>query len=727
MVGTVNNIIYFNAENGYTIFSFSIENNENNKNSEIITCVANTEGLNLGETLKVEGDYIQHKTYGKQFNITKYEKQMPTTISGIEKYLASGALKGIGTKLASSIVKEFGEDSFNVIENEPEKLAKIKGITKEKAKTISSVFKEQEEVRRIVIAFSEFGIAVNYAMKIHKRYKEHSISIVKENPYVLSSEIIGIGFKIADNIAKNIGINLNSPFRIKAGIKYVISSSTLNGDVAIEKEALIMKSKELLLVEDFEIENELISLQLEKEIITEKMINGTFVYQNFFFYAENYVAKKILALNYKSEKKLSIPFDENLVSLQISAIEKSFESGVLVITGGPGTGKTTTLRALLNIYKTRGIKFELASPTGRAAKRMSEASGYPAKTIHRFLGIQSIEENRFKQTFEKNEDNEIETDVIIIDEASMIDLPLMYHLLKAVKIGTKLILIGDVDQLPSVGPGDVLRDIINSEKVEVVFLKEIFRQASESLIVQNAHKINNGELPLIKEKDKDFFFIKKDSLDEVEETILDLAKNRLPGYLGINNIQILSPMRKGQIGIINLNNKLQNAINPPNKSKAEINYGSTIFRTGDMVMQTKNNYSLKWEIRETGEEGQGVFNGEEGSIIKVDIQNENLTVKFYDNKLVTYEFKELEELSLSYAITIHKSQGSEYEAIIIPIHSGPPMLLTRNLLYTGLTRAKKLAVFVGTSYMLSKMVNNNKEVKRNSFLNERIIKLSEIL
>ncbi|MCL1924125.1 MAG: ATP-dependent RecD-like DNA helicase, partial [Defluviitaleaceae bacterium] len=694
--GSVENVIYYNKENGYTIFNLAIENELN------ITCTAYTEGLSVGENLKVEGQFSNHSTYGRQLNIKKYEKHIPNTLSGIERYLASGAIKGIGPKYASSIVKKFGENTLQIIEKEPNRLAEIKGISLAKAENISLLFREQEELRKIILTFSEFGISTSYAMKIYKRYRGHSIDIIKENPYVLSSDIIGIGFKIADKIALNIGILPNSLARIKAGIKYIISKSVNDGDVAIEKEQLLKKTEDILFIQISEIENGLVELQIEKEIIGEKINEKIYIYQNFFFYAENYVAKKLLELsfykvvNYEPKSK----FYENLAELQKKAVKESLKSGLLVITGGPGTGKTTTLKAILQTYEKLGITFELASPTGRAAKRMSEATGYEAKTIHRLLGIQFLEENKSRQSFEKDEENPIETDAIIIDEASMIDLTLMYHLLKAIKLGTILILVGDSNQLPSVGAGDILRDIINSGQIVTVSLKEIFRQAEESLIVKNAHKINNGELPDINQKDKDFFFIRKQSVEEVEKTIIDLCTNRLPGYLGIKkeDLQVLSPMRKGGIGTINLNNSLQQALNPEHELKQEVQSGQTTFRTGDRVMQIKNNYQLEWNIE--NEKGEGIFNGDEGKIIKVDKENEKLKVKFYDNKIIEYDFSNLDELALSYAITIHKSQGSEYDAVIMPIHSGPPMLLTRNLLYTGLTRAKKLAVFVGTESML---------------------------
>ncbi|MCL2611237.1 MAG: ATP-dependent RecD-like DNA helicase [Defluviitaleaceae bacterium] len=721
--GSIDSVIYFNEENGYTVFSVSIQNEDK------ITCLAYTEGLNPGETLKLEGEYIEHPIYGRQLSVNKYEKQIPTTLSGIEKYLSSGAIKGIGPKYANSIVKKFGEDTLEIIEKNPEKLAEIRGISLEKAENISVLFQEQAELRRIIMTFSEFGISTNYAMKIYKRYREHSVDIIKENPYVLSSDIIGIGFKIADKIATNIGVAPNSLARIKAGIKYILSDSISNGDVAIEKEVLLSKTKELLSIELFEIENAIVELQIEKEVIAENIREKLYIYQNFFFYAENYVAKKLLELNNYQSNSYELSLDDNLAELQKKAVEQSLKSGVLIITGGPGTGKTTTLKAILQIYEKFNISFELASPTGRAAKRMSETTGYKAKTIHRLLGVSHLEENKARQSFEKDEDNPIETDAIIIDETSMVDLPLMYHLLKAIEIGTRLILVGDADQLPSIGPGNILRDIINSEKISTVALKEIFRQAGESLIVQNAHKINQGIMPNIEKKDKDFFFIKKQSQEEVEKTIVDLAKNRLPGYLGIKkeDIQVLSPMRKSTIGIMNLNRSLQKALNHGSDFKIEVQHGNTTFRTFDRVMQIKNNYQLEWTIPETGEKGEGIFNGDEGHIVSIDKKFEKMKVKFYDNKVIEYDFSNLDELTLSYAITIHKSQGSEYDAVIIPIHSGPPMLLTRNLLYTGLTRAKKLAVFVGTESMLENMIANNKEVSRNSFLAERMQKLSEFL
>ena len=741
--GTVENIIFNNPENGYTVFSLA-----HDKTEETI-CVAFSESLNPGETVKVAGKFITHPSYGPQLQVDKLEKATPTTKKAIEKYLASGAVRGIGEKLAKTIVDEFGKDSLNVIEKHPEKLATIRGISLDKAKSISNIVAEQAELRRIVVALAEYDVSTTYAMKIYKRYKGHALDIVKENPYVLASDVIGIGFKTADAIARRFNIEPYSPYRIKAGLKYCLSQSVNNGDVCMEKEQLVRETTALLGVPREHIENAIVEMQIEKNLIQEKMPSETndepkiVVYQNFLFYAENYVAKKILELSKSTEardpKGLKKTIDQTEKELGIAlakeqrlAVETAMQQGVLVITGGPGTGKTTIIKTIITLLQNENYSVELAAPTGRATKRMSEATGIEAKTIHRMLGINSGLGGGNAQSFEHDEDNPIEADVLIIDETSMVDLMLMYHLLKAVEHGTRLILVGDANQLPSVGAGNVLRDVIASEKLSVVRLQEIFRQAKQSHLVTNAHLINQGKYPVLNQKESDFFFMKRNTQNGVADTILDLCTNRLIGYMGIKqeDIQVLCPMRKSIVGAVSINERLQAGLNPPTNKKNQVQQGQNTFREGDKVMQIKNNYNMEWEVFEKGrviDQGQGVFNGDEGIITEVNTTLEVVVVYFYDGKRVKYDYSQLEELSLSYAITIHKSQGSEYKAVIIPLHSGPPMLLNRNLLYTALTRAKILAVFVGLEETLYKMVDNNREIQRHSYLKHRIIKISKIL
>lgn len=731
LTGTVESIIFNNPENGYTVFSLVSRGEET-------ICTAYIHSLNLGEHLTVSGLLVNHHNYGPQLNVTTYKNAGPSTAASIEKYLASGAIKGIGTKLASRIIEKFGENTLEIIENAPHKLATIKGISAKMADNIVNAFTSQVEQRKVIMSLAEYDISPSYAIRIYNKYKMHTLSTVKENPYMLSSEIAGIGFKIADKIASKLGIPAHSPYRIKAGIRYILSQSINNGDVCLNKETLIKSTEELLNIEASHINNSLIELQLEKIIVQEKIKNDIVVYQHYFYQAENFVAKKILELSTLktdttnnvnesinvAEKKLNI----SLALEQRQAVNCALTEGALVITGGPGTGKTTIIKTIITLLNEAGAKVELAAPTGRAAKRMTEATDIEAKTIHRLLGITFLD--GIRQSFEKNEENTIDADVLIVDEVSMVDLMLMFHLLKAVNYGTRLILVGDVNQLPSVGAGNVLRDIINSNCIKIVSLKEIFRQAAKSLVVVNAHRINMGIYPSLKEKEGDFFFIKRNNQEDIVNTILTLCTKRLIDYgLTQEDIQILCPMRKSLIGAINLNTKLQFALNPPSHDKNEIQLRNTIFREKDKVMQTKNNYNIEW--RQTTEEGIlngfGIFNGDEGYINKIDEDSQSVTIEFFDGKIVVYDFKQLEELSLSYAITVHKAQGSEYKAIVMPIFNGPPMLQNRNLLYTALTRAKQLAVFVGTEEALYKMVDNDNKIERNSFLSERLIKIKEFI
>lgn len=742
--GIVENIIFKNDENGYCIFTINAEKFPNIFPDSEITCVGYMANLNLGENLSISGNIIHHPTYGKQIQVETYKKTIPTTESAIQKYLSSGIIKGIGKKMAEKIVSKFGKQTFDIIEKYPEKLAKIKGISINKAMEISEIFAEQANLRQVMIFLQGYGISDNLAIKIYNHYKYNTMKIVENNPYSLCDEIYGIGFKLADEIAQKVGIDKDSQYRIKAGIKFILNkSSNVNGNVYLPQNILIQEAKELLNVFEESIEICISNLQMERQICIEKTEYGNIVFLNTYFYAESFVAKKLLELSYNKInynkvydswlKDLQKEKNISLAKEQIIAIKEAMTNGVLVITGGPGTGKTTTINSIISMLKYEDYEIELCAPTGRAAKRMTEATGIEAQTIHRLLGITYVSENKKRQTFDKNEENPIDADVIIVDESSMIDILLMSSLLKAIASGTRLILVGDVDQLPSVGPGNVLKDIINSGCIKVIRLNQIFRQARESFIITNAHRINNGQYPILNKENSDFFFIKRENIQTLNNTILELITKRLPNFLKIDDlkeIQVLSPMRKSPIGVLNLNNILQNELNPHSNNKNEKEFRNITFREGDKVMQIKNNYNIPWKIYKDNmlvEEGLGVFNGDDGIIKKIDNEKEKITVVFDDFKCVDYDFTQLDELELSYAITIHKSQGSEYKAIIIPIHSGAPMLLTRNLLYTAITRAKKLAVIVGIPEILYKMVDNNSEINRFTFLKQRILNLNNFM
>ncbi len=732
ITGTVDNVIYQNDDNGYTVFNIVTEDEED------IVATGYIAKLLEGETLNLVGSYITHHTYGKQFQVVEYEKTLPNSLIGIEKYLGSGLIKGIGKALAKRIVKKFGEDTLQVIEETPLALSDIKGITKEKAQEIGAIFSEQIETRQIMIYLQGFNISPVYAMKIYKKYKKDAITVLKENPYRLADDINGISFKLCDSIAQNIGIDKSSNFRIHSAIKYVLLRATLKGHTFLPINELIQETGILL-----ELDSNLVKSQIEvlahENIIKMKEIDNVLnIYLNQYFYAENYIAKKIvdLSMNFidkskkseqtilKAEKEIGI----TLHDIQRKAVTEALSSGVLVITGGPGTGKTTTINTILNILENDGYEVLLAAPTGRAAKRMCEATGREAKTIHRLLELSFMEDDA-SMSFVKNEDEPLEADVIILDESSMIDCMLMYSLLKAVCVGTRLILVGDANQLPSVGAGNVLKDIIKSGVVDTVSLSEIFRQAQQSQIVLNAHKVNNGNYPLLNEKDSDFYYVESRSYEDCVKNIVQLVTKRLPTYKNcdaFSDIQVLTAMRKTEIGVANLNTELQKVLNPKTSSKNEKKMLNFSFIEGDKVMQIKNNYNLVWKnINDRQDFGKGVFNGDEGVITTINNREEYIKVLFDGYKECQYEFSNLDELDLSYAITIHKSQGSEYKIVVIPVFNGPPMLMTRNLLYTGITRGRELVVIVGTKEYLERMVDNNKEFNRYSSLDYYLKSLSD--
>ncbi|WP_069998885.1 SF1B family DNA helicase RecD2 [Cellulosilyticum sp. I15G10I2] len=730
---TIEDIIYQNEENGYTVCTIDYEGEE-------ISCVGDMLGVYAGEDVKIIGSWVTHHIYGKQIKVEMFERSMPKTVQGMEKYLASGVIKGIGAKTATKIVKHFGLDTFKIIEEEPLVLAQVSGISKKKAAEIGEVFHAQYELRRAMLFLQEYNITPTYAIKIYKHYKENTMEVIKNTPYRLVEDIFGIGFKKADEIAYKVGIARDDPHRIKTGLTFILSSFSSNGHTYMPRALLVDQTTQLLGVHIDYVENALIELSLSKQIIIKNYTideNDTpvaCVFLTSLYYSEQGVARKLidLAALYqkdsppdteeeltRTEKELKI----ELVKEQRDAVKHVLCNGVTVLTGGPGTGKTTTINAILHMLGKAGEEVLLTAPTGRAAKRMSEATGIEAQTIHRLLEINYMREDTNRQMFNKNEDNPLEADVIIVDEMSMVDVILMHALLKAIVPGQRLVLIGDADQLPSVGAGNVLKDIIKSKKIPTIRLMQIFRQATKSAIIMNAHRINKGEYPIANEEGTDFFFIKKSVQEEVRDTIINLITTRLPKYQGfdsLKDIQVLVPMRKGPIGVNELNKAIQGAVNPHHALKPEKEYRGIIFREGDKVMQIKNNYNAPWKIySRLGipiDEGVGIFNGDCGLVSVINNETELLTVTFDDQKVVEYEFNQLDELELAYAVTIHKSQGSEYPAVIIPIHSGPPMLLNRNLLYTAITRAKKLVVGVGLKETLERMVDNNREIERYSSL-----------
>jgi len=768
--GVVESVVYHNEENGFTVFSVRAENTDDF--DEITTCTGYLSAPVEGEILKLTGNFVQNPRYGLQLSVTRVERNRPNSLAGIEKYLSSGVIKGIGARTAKMIVAKFGEDTFDIIENEPEKLTQLKGISLKKALAFAESFHAQSDQRRVMLFLQEYGISSTFAMKIFKRYKEETIELVKSNPYRLADDIDGIGFKTADAIAHKLGINRDAPERISAGVRYCLWEAASEGHTCIPTAQLTRHAAEILYANAELIDSELIRMQMDRLIIREKFDDDQFVFLSTLYYAEKAVAAKLSelsALNIANANVVATPLPEGSVAEvnpqrsggvwgraplnneenaifaleketgitlsegQRQAVAAALSHGVLIITGGPGTGKTTTINTIIGLLESKGLEITLAAPTGRAAKRMTEATGREAKTIHRLLEVTFISEDARRQMFQRNEENPLETDVLIIDEASMMDIVLTQSLLKAVATGTRLILVGDVDQLPSVGPGNVLKDVIDSGALATARLTEVFRQAAESAIITNAHRINKGEYPAINDKEKDFFFVRRQSPEDVMQTILNLVHERLPAFKGFDprhDIQVLSPMRKSPLGVMNLNNVLQAKLNPPAKNKKEREYRTVIFREGDKVMQIRNNYDATWEmVNDKGhaiDQGEGVFNGDMGTIFDIDDEF-GVTVSFDDGRRIVYDFSQLDELELAYAVTVHKAQGSEYKVVVIPVYNGPPMLLTRNLLYTAVTRAKELAVLVGSPETMHRMIDNNRITHRYTALARRLRDMYEAL
>ena len=732
--GFVEKVVYRNAENGYTVVNISVEGDD-------VVCTGYFSDITEGDQIIAEGSFVEHKQYGIQFTVASYEIKEPETSVAMEKYLGSGIIKGVGPALSAKIVKKFGDETFNIIEREPERLAEIKGITEKKAIEIGSQFEEKKEFRNAMIFLNQYGVSNALAMKIYKEYGIKVMKIVRENPYRLADDIAGVGFKTADEIALRMGFSPESSMRMKAGISFALSMAASNGHTYLLYEDLYEESKRLLGISEAEFENDIYELTIERKIVLKEVKGERRVYNNNLYYMELTVARKLLDLNAKSEnnykvmeakvKEVAAKTGIKLGDLQRKAVYEAVESGLVIITGGPGTGKTTTINAIIKLFEMQNMEILLAAPTGRAAKRMTETTGMEAQTIHRLLELNGNPEEGGSMRFERNELNPLEADVIIIDEMSMVDIYLMYSLLKAVTVGTRLILVGDVNQLPSVGPGKVLKDIISSEKFNVVRLSEIFRQAAESDIITNAHKINAGQSIRLDNKSKDFFMLSMNSSLQIQRALVSLIAEKLPPYVDATkyDIQVLTPSRKGELGVENLNKILQQYINPPAPSKREKQWGEVVFRENDKVMQIKNDYQMEWKIVTkkglTIKEGSGVFNGDCGIIREINEFAGTVTVEFDEGKIVEYTGATIEELELAYAITIHKSQGSEYPAVIIPLLNAPRPLLNRNLLYTAVTRARKCVTIVGSENSVNEMIQNESEMKRNSGLVDSIIEMEE--
>lgn len=740
VTGYIDHVIFRNEENGYTVMILKGVDGE-----EELTCVGTFPVLTMGASVELTGSYIQHPVYGKQFQVSVLTEKMPEDAMAMERYLGSGAIKGIGAALAARIVRRFGKDTLHIVEEEPERLAEVKGISEKKAREIAMQVAEKADMRKAMMFLQKYGISLNLGARIYQKYGETVYSVLQENPYRLADDISGIGFKIADEIAYRIGIHTDSDYRIRSGMMYTLLQASRDGHVYLPKEELFQKSSELLGVDSSYMEKHLMDLSVDRKLVQKEKDGEILVYPTLYYYLELNTARMLKELD------ILYPEEPEMMNKQILQIEKETETvldemqkkavteaachGLFILTGGPGTGKTTTINAIIRYFEGQGAEIRLAAPTGRAAKRMTEATGYEAQTIHRLLELSGMPEDNDQNAqavhFERNAENPLEADVIIIDEMSMVDIQLMHSLLQAVIAGTRLILVGDENQLPSVGPGNVLHDIIQSQAFPVIELTKIFRQASESDIVVNAHKINRGEQILLNNKSRDFFFLKRYDADIIIRVVIALIQEKLPRYVEAKSfdIQVLTPMRKGLLGVERLNQILQRYLNPPDAAKKERESMHGLLREGDKVMQIRNNYQMEWEIRGRYgipiEKGIGIFNGDTGILRTINEFAETAEVEFEDGRWAEYSFKQLEELELAYAITIHKSQGSEYPAVVIPILSGPKMLLNRNLLYTAVTRARKCVTVVGSEETLREMIRNEKQQQRYSSLDQRICEMEE--
>lgn len=728
--GYVDHIIYHNVENAYTVMSVAVDGEE-----EVV--VGTFPGISEGENLTLRGDYVTHASYGEQFKATSYEVRPPEDAVAMERYLGSGAIKGVGPKLAARIVKTFQGDTFRVMEEDPVRLSKIRGISEKMALDICEQIVEKRDAREAMVFLERYGIHSNLAMKVYRQYGPQVYSIIANNPYRMAEDISGVGFKIADEIASKVGISTNSEYRIHCGVLYTLNQAASSGHTYLPESLLLRNTAHMLGLTPEDIQSNLMNLAMEKKIVIRGQEDPQ-VYAGGLYRMEEMTAGMMLALNHnyhvrderidaaiaRVEKGERMELDPQ----QRAAVTTAIRHGVCLMTGGPGTGKTTTIRAMLNYFLDQGFNVQLAAPTGRAAKRMSEATGCPAKTIHRLLEVSGGvgEEGDSLGRFERNQFHPLEAEVVIVDEMSMVDIFLMHALLRAVADQTRLILVGDMNQLPSVGPGNVLRDLIESRAFPTVRLDRIFRQSEASDIVVNAHRINRGQFVALDNKSRDFFFLKREDADHIISVILQLVRDKLPSYVGADmfDIQVLTPTRKGLLGVERLNEILQKYLNPEGDSRGEYRCKERIFREGDKVMQIKNNYQMEWEVRSRYglalDKGTGVFNGDMGRIEEVDHFSQNLIVRYDEDRLVTYPFKQLDELELAYAITIHKSQGTEYPAVVIPLLDGPRMLLNRNLIYTAVTRARSCVTLVGKEQVFRQMCENNTQARRFSGLCQRI-------
>ena len=730
VTGYVGHIVFRNEENGYTVFHLENDDGE-------VTCVGNFNFIGEGELMELTGEYVNHNVYGTQFKVASHVVKEPEDVVSIERYLGSGAIKGIGAALAARIVRRFKEDTFRIIEEEPERLAEIKGISERKAREIAEQVEGKKDIRKAMIYLQKFGISTKLAAKIYQYYGMRVYKVLEENPYQLADNIEGVGFKTADEIASRIGIHTDSDYRIKSGLFYTLQQAVGEGHIYLPQDVLMRRAGALLEVEIQDIEKHVMDLCIEKKTVLKECDGEIRIYPAHYYYMELNTAKMLHDLNIDCDmpedlmerrlKQVENTEQIELDAMQHRAVIESIKHGLLILTGGPGTGKTTTINTMIRFFESEGMSILLAAPTGRAAKRMTEAAGYEAQTIHRLLEVNvNPEETDSVGGFMRNRQNPLDADVVIIDEMSMVDLPLMHALLSAVVPGTRLILVGDVDQLPSVGPGSVLRDIIASGCFPVVTLTRIFRQAGESDIVVNAHKINAGEPVVLDNKSRDFFFLKRQDADTIIGVAIMLIQKKLPRYVNAQpgEIQVMTPTRKGLLGVERLNTILQHYLNPESPDKAEQEINGRLFREGDKVMQIKNNYQLEWEVTTkfglAVDKGTGVFNGDMGVITEINKYTETIEVEFDESRKVKYGFDMTEELELAYAITVHKSQGSEYPAVIIPLLPGPKPLYNRNLLYTAVTRAKKCLTIIGSDTVFQEMIQNKNEQARYTSLAERI-------